>query len=84
MLTTVLFGAVLCSLAVRLYIRFYLQRKSSVDDGFIIFGVTILTAAMAILFYSVDGFFMAEALLMEDSIVKLHSHVIQDSLDSRK
>ena len=72
------------SLAIRLYIRFFYQKQVSVDDGFIIFGVALLTAAMVMLYYFVDKMFLAEALLLHDKNVDLSFDIIQDSLDFEK
>ena len=74
----------LLSLVVRLYIRRYHQRQFSVDDGLIIFGVALLTAAMGMLYYFIDEMFLAEALLLHDTSVALSFDVIQDSLDFQK
>ena len=71
-------------LAIRLYIRICYQEQSSVDDGFIIFGVALLTAAMVMLYYFVDKMFLAEALLLHDKNVDLSFDIIQDSLDFEK
>ena len=84
MSTSVLFGAVLVSLAIRLYIRLYLQKRFSVDDGLIVFGVLLLIAAMGMLYYFVDMMFLAEALLLHDNNVGLSSDIIEQSLDFEK
>ena len=74
----------LLALATRLYIRLFIQKKFFLDDGFIVFGVLLLIAAMGMLYYFVDMMFLAEALLLHDRNVDLSFVVIQDALSFEK
>ena len=74
----------LISLSIRLYIRLYVQKHFAVDDGFIVFGVLLLVAAMGMLYHFVDILFLSEALLLGDKDIELSSNVIQDALSFQK
>jgi hypothetical protein len=82
--TSVLLGVVIFALLTRLYVRIFVQKEFSADDGFIIFGVSLLIVAMGLLYHYVDEMYLAEALLMHDRDVPLSFEVITESLDFGK
>ena len=59
---SVLFGVCLASVSVRYYVRFFIQKQLSVDDGILLFGILCLISAMVLLFIFVDDLFLVEAL----------------------
>ena len=50
------------SVTVRYYVRFFIQKQLSIDDGILLFGILCLTSAMVLLFIFVDNLFLVEAL----------------------
>ena len=50
------------SVTVRYYVRFFIQKQLSIDDGILLFGILCLISAMVLLFIFVDDLFLVEAL----------------------
>ena len=46
----------------RYYVRFFIQKQLSIDDGILFFGILCLIASMVLLFIYVDDLFLVEAL----------------------
>ncbi|CAF9924998.1 hypothetical protein IMSHALPRED_006347 [Imshaugia aleurites] len=59
---SVLFGVCLASVSIRYYVRFFIQKQVSIDDGILLFGILCLISAMVLLFIFVDDLFLVEAL----------------------
>lgn len=59
---SVLFGVCLASVGVRYYVRFFIQKQLSIDDGILLFGVLCLITAIVLLYIFVDDLFLVEAL----------------------
>ena len=59
---SVLFGVCLASVGVRYYVRYFIQKQLSIDDGILLFGILCLISAMVLLFIFVDDLFLVEAL----------------------
>ena len=55
----------ICS-CVRFYIRVRIQKQFSLDDAFLIFGLSCLTCAVGVLFTFLDDLYTAEAYSLED------------------
>ena len=50
------------SVTVRYYVRFFIQKQLSIDDGILLFGILCLISAMVLLFIFVDNLYLVEAL----------------------
>ena len=50
------------SVTVRYYVRFFIQKQVSIDDGILLFGILCLISAMVLLFIFVDNLYLVEAL----------------------
>lgn len=59
---SVLFAVCLVSVTVRYYVRFFIQKQLSIDDGILLFGILCLISAMVLLFIFVDNLYLVEAL----------------------
>lgn len=68
------------SVGVRYYVRFFIQKQLSVDDGILFFGILCLIASMVLLFIYVDDLFLVEALegntIPENLPVNFLKHVL--------
>ena len=49
-------------MGIRYYVRYFIQKQLSIDDGILLFGILCLIAAMVLLFIFVDNLFLVEAL----------------------
>ncbi|KAI9885079.1 MAG: hypothetical protein M1823_003134 [Watsoniomyces obsoletus] len=78
-----LFVITLILVAGRFAIRIGLQRTFSIDDGFLLFGVLCLIAAVVLLFQLIDKMYLGEALLF-GTPVALPPDFIEQALDFHK
>ena len=71
-------------MGVRYYVRFFIQKQLSIDDGILFFGILCLIASMVLLFIFVDDLFLVEALEGNTIPDNLPVNFIQHTLDFEK
>ena len=80
----VLFGLCLVSACARYFIRIRLQKKFSIDDGILLFGIGCLIAAIAVLFTFVDKLYLAEAIESGTPFIELPPDFMEQAYDQHK
>ncbi|MCJ1384837.1 hypothetical protein MMC17_007955 [Xylographa soralifera] len=80
----VLFALCLLSACARFYIRVFVQKQVSIDDGFLLFGICTLICGIAILFTFVDNMYMVEALIFDPQSAQLIPDFLDAAYDYQK
>ena len=62
MSNSILFGVCLFCVSCRYYVRLFIQKQFSIDDGILFLGTLSLISATVLLFVFIDGLFLVEAL----------------------
>ncbi|KAF7507791.1 hypothetical protein GJ744_010092 [Endocarpon pusillum] len=57
-----LFALCLISATARFYVRVRVQKQVSIDDGFLLFGILCLAAAVGVMFTFIDSLYMLQAM----------------------
>lgn len=63
--TLVLFSLCLISACARFYIRIHIQKQFAIEDGILLFGISCLTSAMAVLFPMINKMYLVGAAEVE-------------------
>lgn len=79
-----MFGLCLASACVRYYIRLYIQRQFSIDDGILLLGIACLVVAVVLLFRFIDEMYLVGALQEGTPDISLPSDFISQAFDFDK
>lgn len=79
-----LFALCLASACVRYYVRIYIQRQFSIDDGILLFGIACLVSAIVLLHSFIDELYLVGALQEGTPGISLPSDFISQAFDFGK